>query len=294
MFASDLVRIFYKTIAVRNVAFFVTKADGTKQFFDREKIVRTCLRLHASKKTAEEIAERIERRIYDGIETKEILQMIFGQLSKYNPAVRYQICLRKALSLMEPKQFERFIQILLSEHGYEVTSNQIIRGKCVEHEVDALARKSGFTYLVEVKHHYNYHTPTGLDESRVARAIFEDVTEGFELGLNRWKVDGSMIVVNTKFSDYAKRYAQCRKIHLVGWSSPLKKSLQTLIEERRAYPLQCLKGLNTIYKHKLTSAEILLIKQLAKENPEKLGRKTQIPEKTLETLIKTASMIVSS
>lgn len=173
------------------LAVFVRKADGTKQLFDRAKVVRTCRRMGATREVAEAIARKVERNIYDDIESRKILQMIFRQLSKYRPAVKHQIDLRKALSLMNPKpDFERFIQILLGEHGYEVTPNRIIRGKCVEHEVDAVARKNGETYIVEVKHHYNDHTPTGLDVSRIARAVFEDVTEGFKLGFNNLKIDG--------------------------------------------------------------------------------------------------------
>ena len=109
--------------------------------------------------------------------------MIFRLMPKYKPLIKYQIDLRRALSLINPApDFERFIQILLAEHGYKVTPNQIIKGKCVEHEVDAIASKNGKTYIVEIKHHYKYHTPTSLDVSRISRAVFEDVTEGYEHG----------------------------------------------------------------------------------------------------------------
>lgn len=248
----------------------------------------------ASRAVAEKVVARIERRISNGAETRTILEMVFRELGKHKPAVKFQICPRRAMSLMKPKpDFEHFIQLLLSEHGYEVTPRQIVRGKCVEHEIDAVVRKKGETYLVEVKHHYNFHTPTGLDESRIARAVFEDVTEGYRLGLNQLKVDKSMIVVNTKFSDHARRYARCRGIHLVGWDSPLNQSLQTMIETKKLYPMTCLKGLNADVKEKLTSAGILLIKQLAEKNPEKLRRETKIPTETLKSMIEKATMIIT-
>lgn len=272
----------------------VTKVDGTKQVFDREKVVRTCLRMGATREIAEKIAENIEMTVYDGIETKKILKMIFGQLGKYKPAVKHQIDLRKALSLMKPKpDFERFIQILLSEHGYKVTPNQIIRGKCVEHEVDAVARKNGETYIVEVKHHFSYHTPTGLDVSRITRAVFEDVTEGFKLGLNNLKIDKAMIVCNTKLSEHAKRYAKCRGIHHIGWGSPPNRNLQTMIEEKKLHPLTYLKGLNTATREKLASAGIVLLKQLTAKNPEELRRETGIRKETLKLMIEKAGAILS-
>jgi len=249
----------------------VMKVDGTKQLFDREKVVRTCLRMGATREVAEAVAEKIETKVYDGIETRRILQMIFRELGRYKPEVKYQIDLRRALSLMEPKpDFERFVQILLGENGYEVTPNQIIRGRCVEHEVDAIARKDGETYIVEVKHHYNYHTPTGLDVSRIARAVLEDLIEGFELGLNTLKIDKAMIVCNTKLSEHAKRYAECRGIHHIGWNSPPDQDLRSMIERKRLYPITCLRGLKKDVREKLASAGIILLKELTKKKPEEL------------------------
>ncbi len=246
----------------------------------------------ATRKMAEKIATKIETKIYGGIQTRNILKMIFRELRKYRPTIRHQIDLREALSLIKPaRDFERFIQILLQEHGYEVTPNQIIRGKCVEHEVDAIARKNGETYIVEVKHHIRYHTRTGLDVSRIARAVFEDVTEGFTLGRNNFKIDRAMIVCNTKFTEHAKSYAKCRDIHHIGWSSPPHNSLQTMIEEKKLYPLTLIKGLNATIKEKLASAGIILIKQLMVKNQTDLRRRTGIRGETLKSIVEKARMI---
>ncbi|MCW4052921.1 MAG: restriction endonuclease [Candidatus Bathyarchaeota archaeon] len=272
---------------------FVSKADGTKQLFERGKIEKTCLRMGATHEIARIVANEIERQVYNGIQTRKILGMIFNELSKHKPAVKYQICLRKGLSLMKPKpDFEHFVQILLRKHGYEVSPNLIIQGKCVDHEIDALAKKNGETILVEVKHHYNYHTPTGLDESRIVRAVFEDITEGFEAGLNNYEISKSMIVCNTKFSDHAKRYTECRGIQKIGWSSPSDRSLQDMIEEKKLYPIQCLKGLSTESKEKLTDIGIILISQLAAKTLKEL-RKTGIPKETLTHIINKARIALS-
>jgi len=75
-----------------------------------------------------------------------------------------------------------------------------------------------------------------LDESRIAWAILEDVNEGFEVGLNNLKIDRAMIVTNTKFSEQATSYAECKGIHQIGWSSPPYRGLQTLIEEKKCIP----------------------------------------------------------
>jgi hypothetical protein len=273
---------------------YVTKFDGTRQQFDKNKIARTCLRMGATKDVAESIAEEIETRIYDGIETKKILQIIFRRLRKHKPAIRHQIDLRKALSLLNPApDFERFIQLLLSEHGYEVTPNQIIRGRCVEHEVDAVARKNGKTCIVEVKHHYQYHTPTSLDVSRISRAVFEDVTEAYELGLNNLKIDYALIVCNTKLSEHAKRYADCRGIRHIGWSSPPNRDLQTMIEEKKLYPITFLKELNAETRNKLASNGVILLKQLTEKTPKELRKQTGISKEKLGSIVDVARAILS-
>jgi hypothetical protein len=268
---------------------YVIKADGSRQLFDKEKVIRTCLRLGASRKIAEDVARNIERNLYDGIPSNQILKMIFKHLKRHKPTIRHLLDLRKGLSLMNPKpEFELFVQILLSENGYEVMPNQIIRGKCVEHEVDAIASKNGITYFVEAKHHSNYHTPTGLDESRIARAVLEDVSEGFHQGLNNLRIDSAMIVTNTRFSGHAKQYGECRNIMQIGWSSPPDHGLQDLIEEKKLHPMTCISGLGSNTKKKLVSAGILLMKQLVEESPDRLSRKIGISRKTIGNIIERA------
>jgi len=277
------------------LAVFVTKADGSKQLFDREKVVRTCLRMGASSDIAYAVAEKIERRLYDGILTKQVLQMIFRFMRNYKPGVRYIFDLKKGLSLMNSKpEFEIFVRVLLSHHGFEVESNQILNGKCVEHEVDAIARKGGITYFVEAKHHTSYHALTGLDESRIARAVLEDVTERYALGDNKLKIDYAMIVTNTRYSDHAIKYGKCRNILQIGWSLPDDLSLQKMIEEKKLYPLSCLRGLNDDARMKLVNSGIILISQLLNEDPRAIAQKTGLPREFLRGIIEKAKSIANA
>lgn len=276
------------------LAVYVTKADGTTQPFNREKVIKTCLRIGATRTIAELVAKNVESMIYEGIETRKILQMIFKQLRKQKPVFRHQIDLRKALGLLNPApDFERYIQLLLSEHGYDVTPNQIVKGKCVEHEVDAIASKNGKTCLVEIKHHFSYHTQTSLDVPRISRAVFEDVTEGYELGLNNLKIDYSMIVCNTKLSEHSKRYANCRGIDHIGWGSPKNHNLEKMIEEKKLYPITFLKGLNTETRHNLISNRIIMLKHLNEKSTAELKKITGIHKEKLQSIIVNANVILS-
>jgi Holliday junction resolvase-like predicted endonuclease len=271
------------------LAVLVTKADGSKQLFDEEKIVRTCLRIGASREDAVQIAQKVERRLYEGISTRKILQIIYSLMRKQKPAIKHLFDLKYGISLMVPKpEFEAFIRILLVHSGFKVEPNTILRGLCGEHEADAIATKDGVTHFVEVKHHSSYHALTGLDESRIARAILEDVTEGYSHGLTRIKIDRAMIVTNTRYSKHAINYGRCRDILQVGWSSPEFLGLRELVEKHKLYPLSCLRGISAKVRLRLVEAGIVLIKQLLEQDLRYLERKTELPRETVLSIMEKA------
>lgn len=271
----------------------VVKFDGARQLFDREKIIHTCVRMGVENEAAELVVEKIEGRAYDGIPTKKILRMVFRYLKKFRPKTRHQIDLRRAISLLRPKpDFEQFVRIVLREEGYTMTPNQIVRGKCVEHEIDGVARKGGETFMVEVKHHYNHHKYTGLDPSRIAWATLQDLAEGFAMDLNSEKFTRAMIVCNTKFSQHAKQYGECRGLLNIGWKEPPKHGLERMIEENSLYPITFLRGLNKKERISLLNEGVVLLKHLVAQEVDVLSKKTSIPRTKLRLNIKKSEEIL--
>lgn len=267
----------------------MTKANGAKQLFDREKIVQTCLRMGLSREVALQVAEQVEHKLYEGITTQEILQLVFALMSKPKPAVKHVFDLKYGISLMEPKpEFEMFVRVVLAQSGFQVTPNTVLRGLCGEHEVDAIATKDGLTHLVEAKHHVNYHALTGLDESRIARAIMEDVADAYRSGATEIKIDRAMIVTNTKYSDHALVYGGCRGILQVGWASPEGFGLKDIVEKYKLYPLSCLRGLDKETRLRLVEAGIVLIKQLLEQDSRYIERKTELPRETVLSIMEKA------
>ena len=271
------------------MAVYVTKADGSKQLFDREKIVQTCQRIGANPKVAVQVAQEIENNIYEGITTREVLQTIFKLVGQHKPAVKHLFDLKQGISLMEPKpEFEVFVRVVLAHSGFQVKPNMILKGLCGEHEVDAIAVKDGLTYLVEAKHHSNYHALTGLDESRIARAIIEDVTEGYTSGATEIKIDRAIIVTNTKYSEHAINYGHCRDILQVGWASPEGFGLRDIVEKHKLYPLSCLRGMSTETRARLVEARIVLIKQLLEQDCLYVERKIGLSHQTVLSMMEKA------
>ncbi|WP_332450899.1 restriction endonuclease [Methanoculleus sp.] len=242
----------------------VTKADGSLQAFDPGRVRRTLRKMGLDEEDADRIAGEIEEEVPDGVRTSAVLRMIRTRARTVRPAVSHRTNLRRALALIPPKpEFEEFVRVLLREHGYQVMAGCVLAGRCGEHEVDAIAEKDGTTIFVEVKHHASHHRMTGLDEGRIARAIIEDLQEGFRSGRCTVSIDGALIVCNTKLSEHAKRYATCRGIGHIGWDYPEDCNLRTMIEDTGSYPVTIVGGVSRSVATRLAAVGILTAKQVA-------------------------------
>jgi len=79
------------------------------------------MKMWVGREVAEEVTDKIERQLYDGIPTKKIFRMIFTYLKNYKPTVKNRRDLKTVINLLRSKpDWELFIQFLLSEYGYEV------------------------------------------------------------------------------------------------------------------------------------------------------------------------------
>lgn len=259
----------------------VTKADGSLQPFDPGKVRRTLRNLGLGAGDADRVADEIEESVPDGVKTAAVLRMIRARARTVRPAVRHRTDLRRALALLRPKpDFEEFVRVLLREHGYRVQTGCVLAGRCGEHEVDAVASKDGATIFVEVKHHASHHRMTGLDEGRIARAIVEDLQEGFRSGRCTVSIDGALIVCNTKLSEHAKRYAACRGIGHIGWDYPAEQNLRAMIEETQSYPVTIVSGVGPSVSARLAAAGVLMAKEVAYGDATAIARDTglSLPE----------------
>ena len=269
--------------------------NGESQPFDRNKIIRTALRMRATPEEAEEIAQRIEEKIYSGIPTKKIMQMLFSYMRDIKPHLKRTIDLREAIGMLRSKpDFEQFVAQLLLEEGYDVSTNQIVQGRCVEHEIDVIASKPGETIYVEVKHHDKPHTFTGIDVFLETHSVFEDLREGFKAQRHGYNFKKSMVAVNTKISEQARRYADCVGTEYLAWRAPENRGLEFLIEQKKLYPITFLRTLNAETQARLGDNGIVTVKQLVEENFKGLQRKTKIPAGKLRELISGAQNILQN
>lgn len=273
---------------------YVIKFDGSRQKFDRSKIERTCLRMHASPEAARRVAEFVESRAYDGISTKKIMQMVFSGIRREKPEYRHVNDLRSAISALRPKpDFEKFIAQLLRAYGYKIITNAIVNGKCVDHEIDVIAEKGGEVLYVEVKHHYKPHTFTGMGHFLEAQATFEDLVDGYKTRSTGKRFSKALLVSNTKLSEHARRYADCRGIAYIGWNAPKDSGLESMIEEKKLYPITMIKGLSVDEEAALGDASVVTVGQILKYGTGELAKKTGISNSRMKEIKQKCEHILS-
>lgn len=104
------------------------------------------------------------------------------------------------------------------------------------------------------------------------------------MGKSDLKIDKAMIVTNTRYSDQAVQYGNCRNILQIGWSSPIDNGLQSMIEGMNLLPLSCLRGLGMDARVKLALSGIVLFEQLIEEDTMELAKITGLPREFIRSI----------
>lgn len=266
---------------------FVIKANGQKEEFLPEKIKRSCLKAGASESLANEITKRISRQVRNGMTTREIWKLIFRYLGKEAPIIASRFSLREALLRLGPNgfYFEKIVSQIFKAEGYQVETNKIFSGACVEHEVDIVAKKENENLMIECKFHNQYGIYTEIKDILYVWARFLDLKDA---GHNFTQ---PVLVSNTKFSESAKKYASCKNFSLIGWAYPEEKNLQYFIEKNKLYPITVLRRLEKYYQEKLLKYNIVSCQDLIKVEPKKLQKEIGLDPRKINLLQSEAKSI---
>lgn len=272
---------------------WVTKASGEKEKFDARKIRRTCLRAGASEELAGKISKEVERKSYEGISTREVLRITLSLLKKRKPEVAARYDLKGAIFRLGPTGFifEQYVGEIFKEYGYGTKVHSIIRGACVPQEIDVIVTKDEDNFMIECKYHNIPGIYTGLKEALYTYARFLDLQDAFKAGFGR-NFTQPWLVCNTKFSDDAIQYANCKGMRMIGWSYPKDGSLEQLIEAKKLYPVTMLGSLDTDSLDKLASSNFVLLLDLIRNPIKDLNSETKIPIKKLKVFSEEASRIL--
>jgi hypothetical protein len=251
--------------------FYVIKNNGEKELFDYKKLESSLKKSGASDDLIANVVSEIstEAKSKQIVTTQDLYRQAFAILKKkHRPsAIRYS--LKKAVAQLGPTgfPFEKFVAEILKANGYETITDQIVQGKCVEHEVDVIAWKEKELIMVEAKFHTDFNLKSDLKIVLYVKARYDDIFGlEYNYGGEKRKLTEGWIITNTKFSNTAIQYGQCQPaLKFIGWNYPYNNNLHDMIERQELIPLTALTSISTIEKNMFISRGIILSKTLLDE-----------------------------
>ena len=249
---------------------YITKADGSKDLFDEKKLKASLRVSGASKKVIDEIIAEINDVVYDGITSDIIYKMAEKLLREKSKKAALRYNLTNAIALLGPEgfAFEAFLAEVMRERGYKnVSTGKKIKGHCMVHELDVVGESDDEILTIEAKFHNSRSKKSDLQVILYMKARFQDILDG---GYYKNKKPRQMIITNTKFTDNAKKYAKCSRTEVVSWDYPVKYNLHHYILDSHIHPITALNSLPKKAREYFIEKKIVSIRELAKNNFEKL------------------------
>lgn len=239
------------------MAFYIKKTSGEKEIFDLHKFRTSLHQVGAQDQLIETIIHELERLRPKS--TKAIHAIAFTILQEQEPHIAARYNLRRALTELGPAgfHFEQFVAHILKRLGYTTTTNVIVQGACVEHEIDVIGEKDNQKTMIECKFHHQLGLKVDVKVALYVQARFEDIQ----------KKDGyhqAWLFTNTKFTSETITYANCVNMKLTGWSYPSDNNLARLIDEFGLHPITALTSLTHQEKKELIHAGLILCRDIEK------------------------------
>lgn len=277
---------------------YIIKATGEREEFDPQKLRDSLARAGADQDEISRIVGKIEREIEDGTSTKDIYIHAFKLLKDESSPATARYSLRRAVLELGPTgfPFEQLVAEILKTQGYETMTDFIAQGECASHEIDVVAWNEDKLIMVEAKFHNELGMKSDLKVALYVKARWDDLANSeFSFGLPAQaggkprKLDEGWLVTNTKFSESAMAYAECRKMKLIGWNYPAKGNLQDLIEAAHLHPITCLNSSTPSDERLLMQAGVVLCRQ-AYDNPDILEQ-AGLSKQKIENMMREIELI---
>jgi hypothetical protein len=272
----------------------IIKTDGTKEPFLPSKLCLSIRKSGAPRGLADAACKTVETKVAPNDSTTSIYRKALKYLMKEAPDVAARYSLHRALEALGPGGFifEHYFEIVLQAYGFKTKRNVIMKGKCVSHEIDVIAEAGSKRFLIEAKYHNVAGLKTHVPVVMYAQARLDDIVAN-EPEKNRKKFEYAMwVVTNTKFTDAAIKYAQCRGIRLTGWNHPRGASLEDIIADKKIYPVTVLPSLPKLLLPELAKRGIVLAQDLLTYDAKDLVRNFNVDKVVAERLVREIAAIV--
>ncbi len=262
----------------------ITKKSGEKELFDENKLRSSLEHSGANKKTIDKVINELELYLQNGMSTRKIYKKAYSILSTVSKRTAGRYRLKKAILDLGPTgfPFEKFVRAIIAAQGYQAETGLIIQGKCVQHEVDVVAKNEKKIIIVECKFHRESNRKSDVKVPMYIRSRFTDIQLKWE---EEDKIKGReyepWVVTNTRFTEDAVKFGKCSGLKLVSWDYPVNNGLRNMIDKAGLHPLTSLKTLTKKEKTNILNNGYVLCNQLT----EAILLEADIPAHKIENVL---------
>lgn len=245
--------------------FDIVKSSGEKVKFSMDKLQLSLKRVGADEETINQIINKVQDELYQGISTKEIYNRAFAMLKKKERHLASKYKLKKAIYELGPTgfPFERFIGAILKYSGYQTEIDTMVQGRCVSHEIDVIASKNGKSTIIECKFHREKGINCNVKIPLYIHARYNDIKAYWNSdSKNTSTLTQGWVATNTRFTLDAIAYGECVNLYLLSWDHPKNDGLKDRIDRLGLYPITVSTLLTNREKQFLLSRDIVLCREL--------------------------------
>lgn len=260
----------------------ILKKSGIQEPFDSTKMYKSLLNTGASPEAARKVIRTVEREIKTGMSTRKIFRLAKKHLRQIDRPSGMRYSLKEAIFALGPSgfPFEKYIASLYRLRGYKTKVGRIVKGHCVNHEVDVIATKGDEQLMIECKFHQNGGRHSDVKIAMYVEARFRDIAKALSSQPSAPRKFTGALVTNTRLTSEADKYAACSGLIAIGW----KSGLENLIEASSAYPVTTLPCATREVVQKLTARGIVLVTEVSSMSVSSLVKQTGLDLAVAERL----------
>lgn len=242
----------------------IRKANGESQEFDAGKLRASLLKSGASVDLAECVLTKLLPTVREGSTTQQIFSRAFSLLFNERTKVAYRYKLKQAVLQLGDSgyPFERLIAEVFARQDFDTAVGQFVAGRCIQHEIDVVARRQGDVRYMECKHSSNRLKVLSIQTPLYVHARMMDVISKHDPAMTE---SSGWLVTNMRFSTDSIAYATCAGLKLLGWEYPEGGGLKTVMDRLDIFPITLLRYLDKHQKALLIEKGIVTCHHLGRE-----------------------------
>lgn len=272
---------------------YVKKYSGELVPFEPNKLRHSLSKSGASKNEVNQVFQRMQPRLYEGITTRELYELAFHILRSLRDSYAARYSLKKALRDLGPEgfYFEKWVSKLFENSGYQTITGKTIQGHAVTHEIDVIASKGDKLLAIECKFRNDIDAKISVTTPMYFLSRVKDIQNlSFSFFERAQQFSDGWLVTNAYLTSDSIRFGEHYQLNLLAWDYPLHNSIKTQVDNLALYPVTCLTNLNASENAILLSSGCILVRDLV-ENPEYLRSLQAKESKKRRVLIEAQELI---